>query len=360
MTGLVGQERAVRILECTAASDRTPSLLLLGRPGIGKRTAALLYAQAMNCASVEVRPCGSCRSCRAIGSLIHPDVRLIYPQPQKRKDDESADPADTSPPDPAPYALGRRQPLFDPTHFISIGSVRWLRKEMSLRPLSAGHRFFIILHADRMRAEAANALLKTLEEPQSASSFILTATQPGLLPPTIRSRCQVVRFGEIPESVIIDYLRRRAGVDESTARAAAALADGSLGTAFRAIDAPDETIVPVAVDYFINQVGSGSNQVLDTLTRLKSVSPSAVVNTFVFVCRAALLHRLGLESPYAAANEAVRLVAARLQPSYLRRAIRHLLTRMEDCALNLPEELLMYNVLAALRRPAATERRPPT
>jgi DNA polymerase-3 subunit delta' len=352
LAGLVGQDHAVRVLAATAASDRMPSLLFVGRTGTGKRTAALLFAQAVNCESEAGRPCGECRSCRAIGALNHADVRILFPVPQKRRDDDAGEAPDQPPEDPAPYSLGRRQPQAEPSYFIPISSIRWLRREMSRPPLSARRRFFIILGAERLRGEAANALLKTLEEPQSRSSFILTSGQPGVLPPTIQSRCQVVRFGDVAEPAIARFLTERAGADPQSAQAAAAIADGSIGQALRCLEQPAEALVPAAVDYFIEPEANGSDRLFDALSRLKGTPPAAVLNSFLLLHRAALLERLGIGSSYAAAHPEMRRVAADLDPGYLRRAIRHLLDRLDDCRLNVPPDLLLYTVLVALRRPA--------
>jgi DNA polymerase III delta' subunit len=347
---------ATRVLDLTAESGRFPSLLLVGRHGVGKRTAALLLARYVNCTAESGRPCGVCGSCRSIAALAHPDVRVLFPIPPKRRDDEISEPPDQPPADPQPFALARRQPAADPTHLIPIASIRWLRREMARPPLSARRRFFIVLHADRMRTEAANALLKTLEEPQAQSSFVLTTAQPGILPPTIRSRCQVVRFGDIPEATIAGELLRAASVEPATARAVAALADGSLGAAFRLLDSPDQALVPAAVDYFVEPDAAGSDRLFDTLDRLKDSSPSAVIGTFLFLHREALHLRLGIGSTYLSGSADVRAVADRLDPGYLRRAIRHLLGRLEDCRFNVPAGLLLYTVLVALRRPTAPSR----
>lgn len=355
-TALLGQERAVRVLDRTAASGRMPSLLFVGRHGVGKRTAALLLAQGANCPAAGTRPCGECRSCRTIAALTHPDVRVLFPVAQKRRDDESSEAPDQPLETPEPFALGRRQPAPNPSHLIPIAAVRWLRREMARPPLSARHRFFIILHADRLRGEAANALLKTLEEPQSQSSFVLTAAQAGTLPPTIRSRCQVVRFGDIPEATIAARLELEAGADPVAARTAAALADGSLGEAFRHLDVPEAALVRPALDYFLEPDAAGSDRLLDTLDEVRGVPPVAVLNTLLFLHRQALLWRLGTGSNFLEANPAVRGVAEELEPAYLRRAIRHLLNRLDDCRLNVPAELLLYSVLVALRRPARNRR----
>ncbi len=354
--GLLGQERAVRVLDRTAASGRMPSLLFVGRHGVGKRTAALMLAQGANCAAAGTRPCGECRSCRTIAALIHPDVRVLFPAAQRRREDESSETPDQPLDTPEPFALGRRQPAPNPSHLIPIAAIRWLRREMARPPLSARHRFFVILHADRLRGEAANALLKTLEEPQAQSSFILTAAQPGILPPTIRSRCQVVRFGDIPEATIADCLVRSAGADPAAARTAAALADGSLGDAFRHLDSPEAALVRPALDYFLEPDAAGSDRLLETLDEVKGMPPVAVLNTLLFLHRQALLWRLGTGSSFLEANPAVRGVAEGLEPGYLRRAIRHLLNRLDDCRLNVPAELLVYSVLVALRRPAQKQR----
>lgn len=155
---LLGQGVAKRILQSQLHTDQlSHAYLFTGPTGAEKELAALLLAQAVNCAG-DVRPCDSCTSCRQIELGVHSDVRRIKP-------DGSS---------------------------IKLNQIRSLLAEAVLTPNIGPYRVFIIEGAELLTREAANALLLILEEPPHFDLFILTASAPVL--PTIESRCQLLRF----------------------------------------------------------------------------------------------------------------------------------------------------------------------
>jgi len=207
-SAIVGHHRIVSLLSRAIAHDRLPpSLLLAGPAGIGKRSAALAVAEAVNCLQPRQTPelereaCGECTSCRRIIRGVHPDVILIQP---------------------------------GDTGTIKIEQVRDVIDRAGYRPFEGRRRVVIIDEADAMVAAAQNALLKTLEEPPSASVFILVSSMPDALLPTVVSRCPKLRFGPLSASEVADVLVRDHHYAESDARAAAVDAGGSIG---RALDA---------------------------------------------------------------------------------------------------------------------------
>ncbi len=159
---ILGQEKAVRILLGTIKRERVPSSILLsGDSGIGKRLTALNYAKALNCLEpVDFDACDHCISCRKIDSETHPDIATMLPE-----NDE-----------------------------IKIEAVRQAGEMLSLRPYEGRKKVLIIDDADFMNINAANAFLKTLEEPPQDSIIVLVTSSPDRLPETIRSRCMHVRF----------------------------------------------------------------------------------------------------------------------------------------------------------------------
>jgi DNA polymerase-3 subunit delta' len=196
---LIGQPRAVRLLQQGLRNGRTPQAYLFAGPdGIGKRTAALALARALNCQEGEDRPdgCGACLSCRKIAKGLHPDVQVIEPAGAAMK----------------------------------IDQVRALEADAALGLYEGKRRVFILDGAERMTDQAANAILKTLEEPPARSVLILLTRTPSALPPTIVSRCQAVSFSPIPLDTLHDYLVRR-GVEPDDARLIASFSRGSLGRA---------------------------------------------------------------------------------------------------------------------------------
>ncbi len=146
--------------------SRVPSALLLsGDRGIGKRLAALNYAKAVNCLSpVDFDCCDECSSCRKIDAEMHPDITLFSPDGDE----------------------------------IKIDAVRKIEEVLFLKPFEGSKKVVIIDDADAMNINAANAFLKTLEEPPPGSIIVLITSTPDGLPDTIRSRCTNVRFYPLP------------------------------------------------------------------------------------------------------------------------------------------------------------------
>jgi DNA polymerase-3 subunit delta' len=171
--------------------------LFYGPGGTGKRTLAEIFASAINCEASDDDACGSCLSCRKAARGTHPDIVTVKPQGT----------------------------------FIRIAEIRALQDKMSFRPLEGKQRVFILDEAEKMNPAAANALLKTLEEPSPLNILILITTRPRHLPVTILSRCQRLRFGPLPISVVSQYLHDNIGLDPLTARLLAASSGGSPGLA---------------------------------------------------------------------------------------------------------------------------------
>ncbi|MFW6114991.1 MAG: DNA polymerase III subunit delta' [Thermodesulfobacteriota bacterium] len=196
-----GQERAVRFLRGVIANQRIASAyLFVGGGGIGKTTTALAFALMLNCEEPkDDDACTQCESCRKIIDGNHPDIFLIEPEKEGRA--------------------------------IKIHQIREIEREIGFSPVSAGYRVTIIDPSERMTDEAANAFLKTLEEPPPRNVFILTARDPGDLLPTIVSRCQRVPFKPLSPAYIADFLIHELRVSPEKASLAARLSEGSLGRA---------------------------------------------------------------------------------------------------------------------------------
>jgi DNA polymerase-3 subunit delta' len=195
----LGNERVISILRRSMERDRLPHALIFAGPsGVGKRKLALLLAQWLNCGSSPVeRPCGECGSCRKIKLGTHPDVREVQPDGA----------------------------------FIKIDQVRAVNGEIAYQPFEARYRVVVFDGAELMRAEAANSLLKTLEEPVSRSIIILITANPYLLLETIRSRSRMLVFAAIPEARIREHLVQKHGKPPQEAALAAASCNGSLAAA---------------------------------------------------------------------------------------------------------------------------------
>jgi DNA polymerase-3 subunit delta' len=212
------------MMEAAFASGRLAhAYLFTGPRGTGKLSAALATAAAWMCE--ESRNCGACRHCRRIMSFQHPDVRVTIPATGSTTADEISGVF-------ARRASDGITPLSIPGNcWISIESVREMQGRLAMKPFEGRNRAEIVVDADRMRAEAANALLKTLEEPPPGTLIILTAVRSSALLPTVRSRMQTVRFTRLAPGEIASCLEARLSLDPGEALRIARSSDGSMGGA---------------------------------------------------------------------------------------------------------------------------------
>lgn len=201
-----GHAAALELLERTRVMDRVAhAYAFVGPSGIGKKLTALAFAQALLCPSAKPSPecdegrlgaCGSCSACRRVAAGTHPDCRLVAPD----------------------------------GHTIKIEQIRELERLAALRPYEGPRKIFIVDEAERMPPVTANALLKTLEEPPDRTVLILILAQAKAVPPTLLSRCQLVRFAPLAEADAGAILREH-GVDEATASFLARACQGRVGLA---------------------------------------------------------------------------------------------------------------------------------
>lgn len=194
---ILGHDRQKDILRRALANGRLAhAYLFTGPEGIGKRLMALALARAIVCH--EQRGCGHCPGCRKIDHQNHPDLHLLEP-------DGSS---------------------------IKIEQIRIFQRELSLKPLEAPRKICLIEQAEAMTVGAANALLKTLEEPRGDTLLVLLSAQPNRLLETIRSRCQPLPFTRHPNSRIQKELEKQLGIGATESHVLAALSEGSFKKAF--------------------------------------------------------------------------------------------------------------------------------
>ena len=196
--GILGHERVQGLLARALRLGRVPpALLFVGPSGVGKRMVALGLGRALLCETGGAFPCDRCSSCTRCLRGMHPDLFLVE-------------------------AL---------TKVIKIDQVREVVREIGSRPFEGRARAFVIDDAHELTEQAANALLKSLEEPAAKSHVVLVTAAPLALLPTVRSRCQLIRFGPLPTAVVEGHLQSVAGLDAEEAVLRAAAAGGSLGVA---------------------------------------------------------------------------------------------------------------------------------
>ncbi|MFW5986208.1 MAG: DNA polymerase III subunit delta' [Halanaerobiales bacterium] len=198
-----GHEAAKEIMKKAIRNERiSHAYLLAGKDGIGKKALAEQFARAIFCPKKETDSCDSCLVCRKIEHGNHPDLKLIRGET------------------------------------IKIDQIRDLQKEIAYKPYESNRKVYIIENADRMTPQAANSLLKTLEEPPSYAIIILLAAEVSRLLPTIVSRCQRINLAVVPREEIKRYLLDNK-IEPEKAELFSRLAAGSPGRALELVEDED-------------------------------------------------------------------------------------------------------------------------
>ncbi|NLY76754.1 MAG: DNA polymerase III subunit delta' [Tissierellia bacterium] len=203
---IIGHEKIIGILKNAIKCNHIfHCYLFAGEESVGKRLVALAFAKALLCKREDVKPCNKCTSCLKFNSFNHPDFELIEPEdgsiPKKRIDD--------------------------------------LIKSMAIAPLESKRRIIIIDQCDKMRIEAQNELLKTLEEPPLYVNMILITSNSNGLIPTILSRSQVIKFHPVESKKIVQLLMGEYNKTEEEANFIAHFTKGSVGRSIALSKSPD-------------------------------------------------------------------------------------------------------------------------
>lgn len=222
MKSVIGQKRAVHFWERLIQKDRIPhALLLSGDDGTGAAAVAIAFASALHCEAVDGKPCLLCVSCRKIAGLNHPDFTVLFPFTSRVKEEAVQVALRQIVADPYGYTLP------DDHATISVDQIRGLQRQFAYGAYHGAWRTAVVMHADRMRPESANALLKTLEEPPPRSLMVLVTSQVDALLPTILSRCQFLKFPPLLVEDIGLALRDK-GIDEAKVEVVARSCGGNL------------------------------------------------------------------------------------------------------------------------------------
>ena len=239
---IIGHRRLTTLIaRAIERGSLPPTLLFAGPPGVGKWAVARATAQSVNCLD-PVRPaeglatdaCGKCKSCDRIARGVHVDVISLEP------DDRAS---------------------------IKIDEVRDVLSRTGYRPFEGRRRVVLIREADTLETASQNSLLKSLEEPPPGTMFILTTAVPGVLLPTVRSRCMRLRFGRLTSTEVATALTRDHEYSDTDAREAAPLADGSIGQALSLIDNDLEMFRELAIGLLQHAAGRA-----DTQSRVQAAS----------------------------------------------------------------------------------------
>ena len=239
---IIGQERPKDILKRAIENKRVPHAYLFSGPeGVGKEAMAIELAKALYCEGSE-KPCNNCSNCHRIGQFEHPDIHFIFPAPKSATVKDERQILDSLAEDP--YA--RKKPWAAPN--ISIDKIRQVRRMSAMKPME-GLRIVIISDADTMNVQAANALLKILEEPPPNMHLVLVTSRTNALLATIISRCQEVRFSALSDTQIAGALRQRQGLDEQQAEILSRISQGSYGRALQWMDEAFEQLREDTLQY---------------------------------------------------------------------------------------------------------------
>jgi DNA polymerase III subunit delta' len=340
---LIGQQEALELLRRSLAADRVShAYLITGPRGVGRRTLAMQLAQALNCEQPDVadRPCGVCRQCRLVARGVHPDVRVVRRAPDRR-------------------AIGLRSAGGGSGPFLD--SVETIQTDAQLRPVDGRTKAYVIVNAEELAEDAANRLLKTIEEPTRFVHFVLTASDRGAILPTIASRCQEIRLRAVPRREIE---RALVALDLAAPEQAAELAARAGGAPGWAIAAAQDgsSLERRAEDVrALHEVLAAGR--LDRLIRARALSerwwsnPDRVrglLRAWLAWWRDVLLLQLGLAGRVAhiqpAELAALEQAAARIAPAEARAAQGRTRRTLEDLDANVNARLALDLLLLTLPR----------
>lgn len=202
---IIGHQNIIKQLHNAVISERVAgAYLFAGVQGVGKETVANFFANLILCEvnDKEQAPCGVCRACRKLKNGNHPDLHIIRPDGSQ----------------------------------IKIDQIREMQQQIFFQPLEGQRKIYILANTERLNDAAANAILKTLEEPPAASTLILLTENIETIIPTIRSRCQILPFYPMHTEQLTTALVEHLSIDKDTASDAAILASGLVGKAITLIE----------------------------------------------------------------------------------------------------------------------------
>ncbi len=222
---VVGHSHAKEVLLRAALRERVPHAFLFAGPdGVGKRRTALAFLSFLVCRDRgEVDACGQCRSCRMVDAGTFADLAVLTPEKGT----------------------------------IKIDTIREATPRLNFQPLVGPWKCLLIDDAHTMTIEAANAALKTLEEPPDRTLFVLLTSNPDALPRTVLSRCMTLHFGTLPTEDVAALVAREREVSGEDAMAAAAMSRGSPGRALRLLDSPVLAERRAFISTFLELAGKG-------------------------------------------------------------------------------------------------------
>ncbi len=332
---LVGHVDARRRVASAHRAGRLPQVVLLtGPPGVGRQRFGLWLAQLLLCERPAEEPCGACGSCRLVLGLAHPDLHWFVPIPRPKGD------ADRQV-EEAAEALAqimddrRTAPLYGPVDGMAshgMASVRLLLRRAVLTPVQGRVKVFLVGEAERLvpqesSPEAANALLKLLEEPPADTRFVLTAADPRRLLPTIRSRAVPLRLGRLSEAEVAEVLGRPAPEAEGAPGSAVGAGGGSAAYEAAAV--------------FLDAVASGAGDRLERALRQPAFAARGDFTAMLDALADTLADAARSASGVKARRALPRAMKAGRDPAALAEAMQRVAVAREAAAGNVNPQLLL-------------------
>jgi DNA polymerase-3 subunit delta' len=223
---ILGQQKVKKILSGQMERNRVAhAYIFIGQSGVGKRLIAVELAKILNCTTndyskTDAGACCSCISCKKITKNIHPDLHFIDFAKQAELGSSSLENQKT----------------------LKIETIKYMQKEITIKPREGRWKVFIISPAEKMNAFAANSLLKTLEEPPKNTLIVLSANHKDRIPHTVISRCQTLFFQPLRQSEILNWILSNHTLDASKAQEIARLSDGSIENAKKLVGGSEKKL----------------------------------------------------------------------------------------------------------------------
>jgi len=369
-----GHESLLQVLARACSGESLPGALLIHGPkGVGKQHLSLWLGRLLLCeAPGPVGPCEGCHSCHLAGKLEHPDLHWYFPLPRPKK---------ASTPEKLAQALEearaevleqlRANPLRitsdNEPRSLYLAAARSLRKKAQRRPSMGPRQVFIISEAEFLApqdssSEAANALLKVLEEPPSGTTLILTSAEPGRLLPTIRSRTTQFHLPPLSKAEVEEFLVSEAEVERGEASRVAALSRGAIGRALGFLGdgdgpGPLEQTRRQALGLLSAALHSGPERAIETAMSFKPVGARGLRDLFNFLeeCLGELVRAATGLPPEAGSSEEDQFYQAVVERWGIRASsVPAALSRVDEAralaAGNVNPQLLIFGLLHDLRK----------
>lgn len=324
MWNIIGHQQLLAFFEHAQTSGHlSHAYLFIGPAHVGKRTLALAFAQAILCTeqpgNLSGSPCGACRACLKVQGGTHPDLSIICP------------------------LEGKKAP--------SIEAIRAMILASALQPQEGRYNIFLLPNAELLTIEAANTLLKTLEEPAPQTILLLTATDEQLLPRTIISRCQVLPASLVSVSEIKQALTKRWQIADERATTVSILSAGQTGWA---IAASQNRALQEERSAWLQSMNtlceSGPTQRIKTAARLaRDTEPlSELLAVWLIWWREALLSSEDYVPSHNLISSEISQYAKHLQPGIARQVIDQIQEALRQLEQNANPRLVLETLLLAL------------